>query len=364
MSKAYRDSQDQIKIDRINELLKELPTYVEDFVGSMLKRNRKPQTLLTYVQRISVFFDYLSVNPRSPLYKKNRLEMNLEALNSLTVDDIDRFLANVGNSAATTNNYLSALNALFEYLYNRDKISHNVITKVERASNKKYEHQVIRLTDAQAKGFIDSATSGTGLTKKQAAAYRKNAYRDRAICFTLIRTGLRVSELVSLDVGDINFEESCFSVIRKGNKPDTVFFDDDVREAITEYLDTRPSLSSKLSSEPLFISTWGKTDGERITVRQVEHLVKKYSSAGALGTGLGISPHKLRATFATAMLNETGNIVLVQAQLSHENIQTTSIYIDKSTQDKKNARNLLKERSERDNEETGSIYNRDLGRKR
>lgn len=345
MSKAYRDEQNKLRAEKISGWLCDLPTYISDFNADMAIRNRMSSTLLTYIQRIGVFFDYLSCSEDSALYGTDKREISLSQLDSLKVMDIQKFLRYVGASPKTLNEYLTAINALFEYLYDMDYLSKNIITKVKRASIKRYEREVVRLTDAQAVGFIDAATTGEGLTKKQYDSFKKNGLRDRAVCLTLIRTGLRVSELVGLDIGDINFEDSYFSVIRKGNKKDNVFFDDEVKDAVLEYIESREG--KKTPSTPLFISTQGKTKGERITVRQVEHIVKKYSSVGAKGSGSGVSPHKLRATFATAMLSETGNITLVQAQLAHENIQTTSIYIDSSTQDKKNARNILMDRDEK-----------------
>ena len=352
MSKVYRDEQDKIKEQKIQELAAKLPGYIDLFISSS-KRKRSPQTILTYMQRISFFFDYLSANPKSPLYKKDTECITAEDLDQLKVDDIDLFLGEVGDSKNTINNYISALNALFSFLYRKDRITHNVIDKVERAAIRRSEHIVIRLNDEQEIGFIDSVTDGSGLTKKQMAEFKKNSFRDRAICLMLIRTGLRVSELVSLDVRDVDITKNTISVIRKRSKPDVVFFDDEVKTALLEYLDTRPPLASSdvTRPDPLFLSNYGKTKGERITVKQVEHLVKKYTSAGAKGTGKGLSPHKLRATFATNMLQETENVFLVQEHLAHENIQTTTLYLGKDSINKKAARNILMERDNKLREE-------------
>jgi len=99
--------------------------------------------------------------------------------------------------------------------------------------------------------------------------------------------------------------------------------------------------------EPVFLVETGKYKGERLSTRSVQKLVKKYAVAGAPGIGNKITPHKLRATYATNMLQETGNVALVKEELGHESISTTNIYLDTSTQDKEGARNLLKERRER-----------------
>ena len=345
MSRNYRKEQENIQKKEIKEeILPLLPSFVSDFSDNLFARNRKSLTVFTYMKKLKIFFRYLEEGETSPFYQTKSNAISLKMLDNLTVIDIERFLGSLDISPKTRNGYISALNALFEYLYKRDLISHNVITKIDRATIKRYEREVVRLTDAQSIGFIDAVSTGVGLTKTQTAYYKKNGLRDKAICLILLRTGLRVSELVSLDIEDLNLNENNLSVVRKGNKVDTVYFDDDVKNSIIDYINIRNDLDKTSKTSPLFLSTYGKTKGERITVRQVEHLVKKYTSVGAKGTGTGLSPHKLRATFATQMLSETGNITLVQAQLAHENIQTTSIYIDSSSQDKKEARNILMKR--------------------
>lgn len=354
MSEKYRKEQDKEREKKIALLLEgnemkeltqgervysPLPFYVKDFDVAQKNRNLKPVSRLSYLMTINLFLEYLEKK-----YQIEKESITLEMLENLHPTEIDTFFASLDISPTSYNKYHSALSSFFGFLIKKDYIKYNVMIKVDRARVKSYEKKVKRLTDAQSVSFIDSISTGEGLTKKQKIHQTKNELRDRAICLTLIRTGLRVSELVGLDINDINFDENYLSVIRKGNKPDEVYFDNEVKEALKEYIDSLPLPHSPDS--PVFISNWGKNKGKRITVRQVEYQVKKYTSL-APGAGTGVSPHKLRATFATQMLNETGNIRLVQTQLAHENIQTTSIYIDENEQIKKDARNILMERDER-----------------
>lgn len=188
---------------------------------------------------------------------------------------------------------------------------------------------------------MSSVSSGLGLTDKQNQARVKTSVRDEAICLTLIRTGLRVSELVGLNLRDVNLKDTCFQVMRKRSKEDTVFFDDEVKGAIEAWLDVRPTYCTDKEEQALFVVTQGKYMGKRLSVRSVQLLVKKYAEAGAPTAGSKITPHKLRATFATDMLRATGNVALVQEELNHESPTTTMLYADRRILDLRKARNIL-----------------------
>ena len=97
------------------------------------------------------------------------------------------------------------------------------------------------------------------------------------------------------------------------------------------------------TEKALFLVTFGKYKGTRLSVRSVEKLVKKYATTGAPSTRGKITPHKLRATYATDMLMATHDISLVQKSLNHESPQTTMIYADQRTIDLEKARNVLKD---------------------
>ena len=149
--------------------------------------------------------------------------------------------------------------------------------------------------------------------------------RDKAILELLFSTGLRVSELVGLDVKDINLKTREISVMGKGRKIRVVFVSDSAAEALVNYLDVRQD-----DYKPLFIRFKGghPIDPEgwdaRLTVRSIQKMVKKY----ALIAGISIdpSPHTLRHTFATELLRAGADIRSVQEMLGHKDISTTQIY--------------------------------------
>ena len=149
--------------------------------------------------------------------------------------------------------------------------------------------------------------------------------RDRAILELLFSTGLRVSELVGLDVKDINLKTREISVMGKGRKIRVVFVSDEAAEALDKYLGARQD-----EYKPLFIRYKGghPIDPEgwdaRLTVRSLDRLVKKYALIA--GIAMDPTPHTLRHTFATELLRAGADIRSVQEMLGHRNISTTQIY--------------------------------------
>ncbi len=130
--------------------------------------------------------------------------------------------------------------------------------------------------------------------------------------------GIRISELVGLNNGDLNFKDNSFIVTRKGGSKSILYFDDEVASALSRYLEQKENLSQNANeSNALFLSSQMK----RITVRAVENLVKKY--AKIVSPLKKISPHKLRSTYGTQLYKATGDIYIVADVLGHKDVNTT-----------------------------------------
>jgi site-specific recombinase XerD len=156
---------------------------------------------------------------------------------------------------------------------------------------------------------------------------KRSGLRDRAILEVLYSTGLRVSELVNLNVDDINLNTGEFTVIGKGRKARTVYLDASTINWLKKYLATRQD-----PFKPLFLRYSGKNmeqgdfDGQslRLTSRSVERMIKGYNKRA--GISVDATPHTLRHTFATGLLRQGADLRSVQELLGHSNVSTTQIY--------------------------------------
>ncbi|HET6418286.1 MAG TPA: site-specific tyrosine recombinase XerD [Polyangiales bacterium] len=149
---------------------------------------------------------------------------------------------------------------------------------------------------------------------------KPNRIRDRAMLHTMYAAGLRVSELVNLDLADLHLEEGFVSALGKGNKRRLVPIGDHARSALAEYLtEVRPRWA-KPASRACFVTSRGKP----MTRQSFWSLVKRY--ARAAGITKPISPHKLRHSFATHLLSGGADLRSVQTMLGHVDISTTQIY--------------------------------------
>ena len=132
-------------------------------------------------------------------------------------------------------------------------------------------------------------------------------------------TGIRVSELVGINIGDIDFSINGFMITRKGGNQAILYFSDEVEKVLKDYLAIRQEITAVPGDEDaLFLSLQNK----RISVRAVQVMVKKYATQAA-PLKKWLSPHKLRSTFGTNLYHETGDIYLVADVLGHSDVNTT-----------------------------------------
>lgn len=211
----------------------------------------------------------------------------------------------------TQNYFMIALRAFLRYLARQD-IQTISPEKVELGES---EARPLKVLETEAlKGLLEAPEVS-----------KKDGLRDKAILETLFSTGLRVSELASLNRDTINLDRREFSIIGKGGKERIVFVSDSAADWLGKFLAAR-----KDSFKPLFIRFQGRVDltnnGElmRLTSRSVERIVEKYVKK--LGLSVKATPHTLRHSFATDLLINGADIRSVQEMLGHSSIQTTQIY--------------------------------------
>jgi integrase len=328
---------------KLQALLNELPWYVEEFINHKL-RKLSTASLFNYCHDYKIFFNWM-LSER--LWDGNLKDIPLERLERMTVLEVEGFLNflhyQLNNKELTVNRKLSALKSLFNYLQNiaetsdlKPYINRNVMAKIEfneikesmeTKANKMEgkillgdEYERFRLFVAHEYGemFKDN--------KKLYNFYQLNKERDTAIISLILGSGLRLSELVGLDLEDIDFSKFSARVIRKGNKEQFVFFSQVAMADLQEYLAVRGTkYELDRNTKALFVAAAmgpkGKT--RRLTPRSVEKLVEKYASAFGKPA---LSVHKLRHSFATRYHFEINDVPKLRRQLGHSAIQTTMIY--------------------------------------
>lgn len=293
----------------------------------------------------SVFFDYLG----EYVFKKSPSSITTQDLDSLKTRHIEQFLSYLSVYEKDGKTYrngekgkarkLASIRSLFKYLFNHDLISANIASKIE--TPKLHNKEIIRLEQPEVVSLMENIENPSDFTDRQ-TAYNKNTFeRDNAIVSLFLGTGIRISELVGLNINSFDFSQNAFVVTRKGGNQAVLYFSDEVAMALKTWLEKRATLDLNKDENAMFISLQNK----RISVRAVENMVKKYAH---LASPLKkISPHKLRSTFGTNLYRETKDIYIVADVLGHKDVNTTKKHYAAINEDMRRAvANKVKLRSE------------------
>lgn len=271
-----------------------------DFLEDLeIGQGRSPRTVANYDYYLTRFYEQQEIKRPSDITTES-------------VRHFRRFLNEkagaAGVSLATQNYYLIALRQFLKYLVERDinSLSPNKVGLAklpERDIDVLYPEEVDSLLAAPQGSSVETT-------------------RDRAIMHTLFSTGIRISELTSLDRDDIRDGSEEVTVRGKGNKVRVVFLSKEALEAINDYLKQRHDVDPALLIRHK--EGVGAADNLRLTVRTVQRLIKKYAIAA--GITKKVTPHTLRHSFATDLLSNGADVRQVQQLLGHASITTTQIY--------------------------------------
>lgn len=342
----YNEQVDIENIKKLRAMLSELPAFFKDFFRGIEPRTQS-RTQIAYAYDIKIFLQFLL--EENPSIKKSYINVKyipISVLENLTVTDIEEFMEylkyrdtdgkKISNKENAIKRKISTLKSVFKYFYRTEKLNENIMERVQLP--KLHSKEIIRLDIDEVAMMIDEAEKGEGLSDRQRAYHGKTKVRDVAILSLLLGTGIRVSECVGLDISDVDFKNNGILIHRKGGKEVTIYFSDEVKEALQNYFDERVLILEESGHEgALFLSMQNK----RLSVRSVENLVKKY--AGIISPLKKITPHKLRSTYGTNLYKETGDIYLVADVLGHSDVNTTKKhYAAIEDERRRSARNMVK----------------------
>ena len=268
------------------------------YIGS--ERNYSERTLKTYNQSLTLFQRHMEAQGRP---------IDWTAVEEGDIREWMVAMMNNGSAPTTVNNRLSALRSFYRFLIGRDLTRHDPTQRIEGPKKQKplphfiKESEMDRLLDHTA--FPDTY----------------EGHRDHAILQLFYTTGMRLAELVGLDTGDIDFGNHTVKVTGKRNKQRIIPLVPETETELREYLRVRHQMFHDVPhDDALFIGSRAR----RIKRYHVEDIVKNY--LGSVTTQQKRSPHVLRHSFATAMLNHGAEISVVKELLGHESISTTEIY--------------------------------------
>jgi len=274
--------------------------WLKSYRNYLRMRNYSPRTLDSYEQVIKHFGYYVWLRRNADVtklvfYWKDFENAHLDTSVDVTPLVVNDYLAFVSSMQTykpkTYHRIISTLSSFYRFLSAQGVVTMNPLTGIDRPRIKQQEikylkhNQVLRLIDS-----IDDP-------------------RDKLIVRTIYATGVRVSELCNMNIEDIDFDEHTIRIRGKGDKIRLVFVDEDTLTEILDFVGHR-------IEGPLFVGQQGK----HISSRAIQHIFKHYAPSG-------ITPHKIRHSYASELYKRSKNLRVVQENLGHTSIKTTEIYL-------------------------------------
>ena len=267
-----------------------------------------PRTITSDEQVVKQFAYYLwlrrNSNPEKLQdlwkdYANARLDTDVE-VEPVMLNDFLTFMNSVRNyKPKTLHRMISTLTSFYRFLYTQGALASNPMFGIERPRIK--EQELRYLKHSQVLRLIASIPDA----------------REKLIVRTIYATGVRISELCNMNIEDIDFEEQTIRIKGKGGKIRTVFVDPETLREMEPFIGNR-------IEGPLFVGQ----QGHHISPRTVQHLFEKYAPAG-------ITPHKIRHSYASELFRRSKNLRVVQENLGHSSIKTTEIYLHTDLDERK-----------------------------
>lgn len=311
------------------------PDYLNSFLDyTVTILNKSPNTIKEYNYDLAMFLKFIkmrfNMTNEEDFSKIIIKDVTINTIKKITLDDIHAFLSylttNYHSKAATRARKASSIRVFFNYLCAKANLIE--INPAQNLETPKLDRRLPKyLSLEDSKKLLDATADEDN----------RNYQRDYAIITLFLNCGMRLSELVGININDIDFSENKMTVIGKGNKERTVYLNKACIRAIKEYLEVRPTegiKTDKLNSKnALFLSE----RKERIGRRTVQYIVDKELKKANLDTKK-YSTHKLRHTAATLMY-QYGKVDIraLQEILGHESISTTEIYTHVANEQARNA---------------------------
>jgi integrase/recombinase XerC len=290
------------------------------------ERNASPSTLRNYRTDLMQFREFLT-----PPGEKT---LPLDELDHRIVREFVSWLYDRRLEKTSVARKLAALRSFYKYCVRERMAKQNPARLV---STPKLPKRVPRvLTAEELNAFLDNLAGGSGRRRRgrraqaNAESHKLVLKRDRAILELLYASGLRVSELVGLNLGDIDRRGQMLRVLGKGRKERVVPYGAKAQAALEAYWPVRDGILNRAQTEPDLEAVFLNPRGRRLTDRSVRLIVKKYARLANVNWNL--HPHSLRHAFATHLLADGADLRAIQELLGHASLSTTQRYTQASIQ--------------------------------
>ncbi|MCR1848075.1 tyrosine-type recombinase/integrase [Paeniclostridium sordellii] len=327
-------------IEKCIQIENSLPKFMKDYC-IYLKGSVSVTTRLAYLEDIKFFCAYL-VETKEVTMVDQIKDISLDDFNQIKARDVNLFLGDYctryykqteKNTLIYENNNRalarkkSSLSTLFKFLFRNGQIENNITDGFNPIKLPKPQPDAIkRLEIDEVAKMLDSVETGEGLTEKEKVYWRKTKLRDKAILALFVTYGLRLNELRELNISSFNFSRGEFKIYRKRGKEVLMPINKTCELVIRDYiLNERPE--SEMLNEDVEDALFLSLQHKRMDPKSIRQLVKKYTSISMqTSRDNGYSPHKLRATAATSLIQNGFSIYDVQNLLDHDNVTTTQLY--------------------------------------
>ncbi|MEC0276175.1 tyrosine recombinase XerS [Peribacillus frigoritolerans] len=362
--------QHQVHEQKLEQLVKSMPFYIVEYVDNKMDI-RSPSTLLNYVLDYKLFLEWLIAEGIAE--QKHIKDIPLSVLEKLKLIEAQSFIKflerrNIPINKKETkkaervsvNRKISALRSLFKYLTTQTEnedgepyFYRNVMLKIE--VNKVKETLGARASRISTKIFHNDEDARflefvkhkyekeLPENSRKLIYFKRDKERDFAILSLFLGSGIRVNELSNLRLRDLDFEEKQIHVLRKGGKKDVVAVSPPSMQDIKDYLAVRTERYRGSNDDTAYVFLTRVNDGATpLSNRAIEALVKKYTKA--FKSNKSMSPHKLRHTYGTNLMEQSGDIHLLMTQLGHTSTTTAALYTNPEQEKAKKAAKKLGEK--------------------
>jgi len=309
-----RKENDQKNIQWIHDKLTSKPDELRSYMNH-IARNKTTMTQRAYLGYLLQYLEYCSNN-----------NLDFLKVKPMNLDSYINYLSDQGNGNKIINTKLAALISFYGFLQTNELIDKNPCSKIEKLKVEG-KSQVISMSDEEVnKVKINIATTSCRRSHKY-----KN--RDYAIVTLGCATGLRISEILNIDIDDIDFENNTIQVIVKGGKSRIIYFGENTRNALETWIYDRDKILGNSNEKALFINP----QHHRLKSGSVRDMLNKETAM----LDKHITPHKMRSTCAMKLYEKKGDIYLVAQQLGHANIRNTMIYAEATEEKRREAASIL-----------------------